>query len=184
MRDEQPSLLAITPPRADSKEFDHLLKDLYFRLDERDNWYDQAIKYLLYGNGSAVALTSGMIAALYTRGADPGWLWVALPFFFGGIFCVGYAIYQSAECAAKGRAEFRNMLSGYLENGKPTYLQIFLRLPEIRSKYGNFSRLCICSASFFALGATSMIISVSSMRVRVQEPAEQVSVPRQSFLKD
>jgi hypothetical protein len=155
-----------------SKEFQYLLDDLYFRLKERDDWYDQAIKYLLYGNGSAVALTIGLMGALAARGLSIGMLWLALPAFFAGILAVGIAVYRCAKCAALGRADFRKLLDEYVR-GKTPYVEIFLKLPDLPSKWKNFTHACFLSAFLFMSGAVIVTYVAASGQLGSGDAPEQ-----------
>jgi hypothetical protein len=135
-----------------SEEFKHLLNDLYARLDERDRWLDQALRFLTYGNGGGIALIIALIARAH-EGEIPQRLLIPLVIFLFGLILVGILIHQAACFARIGRNRIRTLCEQYLKQAV-SYEKAFLELGTLPSKWEQVWRLGI--ASFVCLLAGSL----------------------------
>jgi hypothetical protein len=134
-----------------SKEFEHLLRDFYFRLEERDRWADQAIKYLLSGNGGGVALLMTYIGVLGRAGEHVPILLIPLLLFLAGIVFVGMVVLVSMSKVRHGRRGVRKLISAYLAKEK-SYRDAFVEMGTWPSKWKHSSGFMWASFSAFIAG--------------------------------
>jgi hypothetical protein len=134
--------------RSSTKEFEHLLSDLYFRLDERDRWADQTIKYLLFGNGGGVGLLMAFLGNLTKAGVWLPLILFPLGFFVLGLIFVGKIVRGSTRSIRQGRRHVRKLISAYLAE-EIEYSEAFDDMGKFNSKWEHFEGAS--KLSFFSM---------------------------------
>jgi hypothetical protein len=90
--------------------FEHLLKDLYFRLEERDRWADHIIRFLFAVNGGGIAVVMAYAGVLARADKPVVGLFGGLVLFALGLALVGLLLMVSAYHVRKSRREARPLL--------------------------------------------------------------------------
>lgn len=90
--------------------FEHLLRDLYFRLEERDRWADHIIRFLFAVNGGGIAVVMAYAGVLAKAGKPDITLFWGLLLFAAGLMLVGILLLVSAYHVRKSRRKARPLL--------------------------------------------------------------------------
>ncbi|HEX4859924.1 MAG TPA: hypothetical protein VFV07_01720, partial [Rhizomicrobium sp.] len=151
------------------KQFDHILRDLYARLDERDLLDKEVTQFLLYANGGGVALTATFAGALIGHKAELGPALIcavgpvlaAAAIFTLGITFVGIALLGAHDAASANRFEFRRLADQFVTDGNLSYVQVFLALGKFPSKRPGYRWQCRTSFYSFIIGVIASLASVA-----------------------
>src|SRR5688500_1611839 len=92
------------------KGFEHLLKDLYFRLEERDRWADHIIRFLFAVNGGGIAIVMAYAGVLARADKPVIALSWGLLLFAVGLMLVGILLLVSAHHVRSARRKARPLL--------------------------------------------------------------------------
>jgi hypothetical protein len=155
--------------RPSSKEFELLLNDFYFRLEERDKWADQTIRYLLYGNGGGIALLMAFLGSFMHAGQSPPLLFLIPIFCFCfGLVSIGQLVRHATTSVRTGRRRLRKRIVSYLTDQNLSYLTIFEEMGEgskYPSKWKKFESRSECAFYCFIAGvaATGIAFGLQSV---------------------
>jgi len=143
-------------------EFGYLLRDLYFRLEEREQWIDRATKFLLYTNGSGVGIAIGLLGLFANQHLRVAPVLTPLALFAVGVTIVGAGIYFMAANVRVGRRSLRLLMEKVLA-GTSTYKAAFVAIGKFPSKwkYFVFGYWTSFAAFLFGLIATAHVLIVA-----------------------
>lgn len=142
------------------KGFEHLLEDLYFRLEERDRWADHIIRFLLAANGGGVVVGMGYAGVLAQKGGSAAALAYGLGAFLLGLLAVGVILFASTFAIRKGRHRIRQLMNELLSDSSKTYQYAFLELGKVKPKWDVF---IWASLSSFVLFFAGILLSFDSV---------------------
>lgn len=136
--------------------FEHLVKDLYFRLDERDRWADHIIRFLFTVNGGGIAVVMAYAGVLARLGTPDRSLFGALSLFAVGLLLVGILLLASADHVRSARRKVRPLLVRVLNpDADYDYVAAFQDMGnrmEFPSKWRKFVRISLASFACFLVG--------------------------------
>jgi hypothetical protein len=149
--------------------FEHLLKDLYFRLEERDRWADHIIRFLFAVNGGGIAVVMAY-AGVLARADKPvvGLAW-GLFLFALGLLLVGVLLLVSAYHVRKSRRKARPLLVRVLTREKGyDYAAAFSDMgnrEEFPSKWSKFVLISSLSFVCFLAGLARSFLIVADLHI-------------------
>jgi len=149
--------------------FEHLLKDLYFRLEERDRWADHIIRFLFTVNGGGIAVVMAYAGVLARLGKPDATLFWGLLLFATGLMLVGILLLVSAYHVRSARRKVRPLLVQVLaRENEYDYVAAFKAMgnrEQFPSKWRKFVAISALSFACFLVGLGSSFLIVADVHV-------------------
>ena len=147
--------------------FDHLIQDLYFRLEERDRWADHIINFLLAANGGGIVVAM-TYAGVLKNAKEPvtGLLGAGVLLFVIGLALVGVLLLISAHSVRNNRRKARTLIARVLQEPSYTYAQAFVDMGDRQafpSKWKRFVRLAVLSFAFFLVALAMSFVAIADI---------------------